>query len=116
MICAAHLARSDAPTTATEAGCSTDLGERNSSRPLTCCGALLLSLGCSAGALAAAMVLFIAARDRERSSYGAGEGRSKAGMPRCFAFSILTLRRMRRKRSEERRVGKECRSRWSPYH
>src|SRR5579885_2853581 len=23
---------------------------------------------------------------------------------------------MRRKRSEERRVGKECRSRWSPYH
>ena len=22
----------------------------------------------------------------------------------------------RRKRSEERRVGKECRSRWSPYH
>ena len=21
-----------------------------------------------------------------------------------------------RKRSEERRVGKECRSRWSPYH
>src|SRR2546430_2409263 len=24
--------------------------------------------------------------------------------------------RARRKRSEERRVGKECRSRWSPYH
>ena len=24
--------------------------------------------------------------------------------------------RMRRARSEERRVGKECRSRWSPYH
>src|SRR5256885_86584 len=23
---------------------------------------------------------------------------------------------LRRKRSEERRVGKECRSRWSPYH
>ena len=23
---------------------------------------------------------------------------------------------MRRRRSEERRVGKECRSRWSPYH
>src|SRR6266545_2875824 len=78
MICAAHLARSEAPTTATEAGCSTDFGERNSSRPLTCCGALLLSPGCSAGALAAVMVLFIAARDRERSSYGAGEGRSKA--------------------------------------
>ena len=25
-------------------------------------------------------------------------------------------RRMRVPRSEERRVGKECRSRWSPYH
>src|SRR5256886_13160662 len=26
------------------------------------------------------------------------------------------LRDMRRERSEERRVGKECRSRWAPYH
>ena len=26
------------------------------------------------------------------------------------------LGRPRRRRSEERRVGKECRSRWSPYH
>ena len=25
-------------------------------------------------------------------------------------------RRVNAKRSEERRVGKECRSRWSPYH
>src|SRR3989475_13311010 len=25
-------------------------------------------------------------------------------------------RRLRQRRSEERRVGKECRSRWSPYH
>ena len=24
--------------------------------------------------------------------------------------------RMQKRRSEERRVGKECRSRWSPYH
>src|SRR3712207_3961082 len=33
----------------------------------------------------------------------------------CFyLFPIKTLGRM--KRSEERRVGKECRSRWSPYH
>src|SRR2546426_9404070 len=28
----------------------------------------------------------------------------------------LTLPRQLRRRSEERRVGKECRSRWSPYH
>src|ERR1044071_1043642 len=27
-----------------------------------------------------------------------------------------TLRRKNQRRSEERRVGKECRSRWSPYH
>src|SRR5690348_17991822 len=32
-------------------------------------------------------------------------------MPR---FGIINERRHRR--SEERRVGKECRSRWSPYH
>src|SRR3989441_3150792 len=29
---------------------------------------------------------------------------------------IARIRRQKRKRSEERRVGKECRSRWSPYH
>src|SRR5947209_19021442 len=28
----------------------------------------------------------------------------------------LPRNRLRRRRSEERRVGKECRSRWSPYH
>ena len=31
-------------------------------------------------------------------------------------FSILTTDRKSDDRSEERRVGKECRSRWSPYH
>src|SRR3712207_7143131 len=29
---------------------------------------------------------------------------------------VLAARRLARARSEERRVGKECRSRWSPYH
>src|SRR2546426_12540858 len=29
---------------------------------------------------------------------------------------IHTVARLRAERSEERRVGKECRSRWSPYH
>src|SRR2546425_6452605 len=33
----------------------------------------------------------------------------------CVALFIRSLR-THRKRSEERRVGKECRSRWSPYH
>src|SRR3989442_13400918 len=44
----------------------------------------------------------------------------------CFVFLFIASRGAgiwsldyllrRRKRSEERRVGKECRSRWSPYH
>src|SRR5256886_9138054 len=37
-----------------------------------------------------------------------------------FLFSTVAFRPLRRLgqqlRSEERRVGKECRSRWSPYH
>src|SRR5258708_30865132 len=32
------------------------------------------------------------------------------------SISPRKARRDTRKRSEERRVGKECRSRWSPYH
>ena len=31
-------------------------------------------------------------------------------------FSELNIKSTLEKRSEERRVGKECRSRWSPYH
>ena len=31
-------------------------------------------------------------------------------------FLQLNVRPDKRERSEERRVGKECRSRWSPYH
>ena len=33
-----------------------------------------------------------------------------------LAFAIGTIRLAGVSRSEERRVGKECRSRWSPYH
>ena len=32
------------------------------------------------------------------------------------AYSIRTREFKKEQRSEERRVGKECRSRWSPYH
>src|SRR5256886_13159777 len=39
------------------------------------------------------------------------------GQSRRVAESPSTLRlRATKQRSEERRVGKECRSRWSPYH
>src|SRR5256885_17132861 len=33
-----------------------------------------------------------------------------------YSATAPSLRRRERLRSEERRVGKECRSRWSPYH
>src|SRR2546427_789501 len=33
-----------------------------------------------------------------------------------FATSYYVVQRTCQTRSEERRVGKECRSRWSPYH
>ena len=34
----------------------------------------------------------------------------------CAPSGEVALERIGEKRSEERRVGKECRSRWSPYH
>src|SRR5690348_17428344 len=36
--------------------------------------------------------------------------------PLATAVTTLTIPRTCSVRSEERRVGKECRSRWSPYH
>ena len=33
-----------------------------------------------------------------------------------FCLKLLLLLEISTLRSEERRVGKECRSRWSPYH
>ena len=37
-------------------------------------------------------------------------------LPQAGICCIKSLRRLEVRRSEERRVGKECRSRWSPYH
>ena len=31
-------------------------------------------------------------------------------------YDLFDFEKIQRMRSEERRVGKECRSRWSPYH
>ena len=44
-----------------------------------------------------------------------GEEREK-GPEKIFEESIVKNFPKMGKRSEERRVGKECRSRWSPYH
>src|SRR3712207_7131745 len=38
------------------------------------------------------------------------------GRPWCRAAAARSVDRRHTTRSEERRVGKECRSRWSPYH
>src|SRR5258708_15109357 len=35
---------------------------------------------------------------------------------KTHSFAKETLKELSKIRSEERRVGKECRSRWSPYH
>ena len=40
----------------------------------------------------------------------------RAGVPIKTMLTASTLAVIRSSRSEERRVGKECRSRWSPYH
>ena len=45
----------------------------------------------------------------ERYRIGDGEGAPRALQPE-------EARQAPHRRSEERRVGKECRSRWSPYH
>src|SRR5258707_8026184 len=66
----------------------------------------------------------------ERGANGYGHGTGAANACACGSFGIRSEReaalrmkkfgdfREERKaiRSEERRVGKECRSRWSPYH
>src|SRR5258708_9274589 len=45
-----------------------------------------------------------------------GRGVSRAGQLRDLPLALVHLADHGRLRSEERRVGKECRSRWSPYH
>src|SRR3989449_11757347 len=49
-------------------------------------------------------------------SYATGKAEESSGSYRAAAESYAASARQGNKRSEERRVGKECRSRWSPYH
>ena len=46
--------------------------------------------------------------------WGGGFVASDMALDSLSPFQIMTIRFLLR--SEERRVGKECRSRWSPYH
>ena len=43
-------------------------------------------------------------------------GKTPDGTKAVTAYFIMGRSENSRNRSEERRVGKECRSRWSPYH
>ena len=53
--------------------------------------------------------------DDECKAYAAwGMKKEKVLMP--FALITILIYMVATVRSEERRVGKECRSRWSPYH
>ena len=56
--------------------------------------------------------------DLARFEQIAGEGREALGAGDCERAATLLRDALAlwRRRSEERRVGKECRSRWSPYH
>src|SRR6266436_9276987 len=58
---------------------------------------------------------------RQHGDVAGGQGRGSC--VNVFCYRLLILRRQHPivhrdipRRSEERRVGKECRSRWSPYH
>src|SRR3989440_7023385 len=61
---------------------------------------------------------------RQRNLYDfVARGSTQAGHKACSAGIVVGMAPIRvpplgrsRARSEERRVGKECRSRWSPYH
>ena len=53
--------------------------------------------------------------DDDRPLTDAGRARTRAVALRLLALGCQTDK-IFTSRSEERRVGKECRSRWSPYH
>src|SRR2546426_12427481 len=72
-------------------------------------------------------------RRKEPEGRFPGLGRRKSGIARSWSFGLLSRKPGKKSRcdqaeqtqfkyghaptrSEERRVGKECRSRWSPYH
>ena len=70
----------------------------------------MLSLLCTLQIVAAQV------RDRAGARLRREEGASTVEWVIITNFLIVLTAIVRDDRSEERRVGKECRSRWSPYH
>src|SRR3712207_9087650 len=67
--------------------------------------------------LAIAVPSYLSFRDRANNS--AAKANVRAAIPAVEAYNADNSKGysgMDMTRSEERRVGKECRSRWSPYH
>src|SRR3712207_2364202 len=54
--------------------------------------------------------------ERAASHYRDGEATGFENVAKYVTAELAYIVEMERMRSEERRVGKECRSRWSPYH
>ena len=53
---------------------------------------------------------------RSQILLASAEGHTPRPIAQHWGWGDQTVRNVLRGRSEERRVGKECRSRWSPYH
>src|SRR2546422_6236872 len=73
------------------------------------------------GVQTCALPIYVNRRFRSVKAYGRCLGASRKGGFRVGHFEARPLRfrnsfLQKCDRSEERRVGKECRSRWSPYH
>src|SRR2546430_10029827 len=82
-------------------------------RDLTVTGVQTCALPISAGERRISFRVFAPASARCRNSGNAAPRSAERRPPTDRrARAALAMRR----RSEERRVGKECRSRWSPYH
>src|SRR3972149_2181212 len=55
-------------------------------------------------------------KSKTRSGLPTTQAAKNEKPPRLYIFGQRDLEQIDAARSEERRVGKECRSRWSPYH
>ena len=60
--------------------------------------------------------LIAAMEDTPKSVFHGERFLTDEELSKILRVSRRTLQEYRTLRSEERRVGKECRSRWSPYH
>ena len=90
----------------------------NNIRLFACCAAIS---ACTSVSASAESVRVETERGAVSFSMSAAGGlrvtRGEAESPELvFVDSFASALKSERKRSEERRVGKECRSRWSPYH